>query len=69
MAEMTIAVFQVVSTCGARISLVRDTHALVERSIRNDRSRLVQVEKFSVRNFDHCLADNVIVGSGNINLH
>lgn len=68
MAEMTIAVFQIVSTCCARISFVRDTHARVERSIGNHRSGLIQVEKLSVRNFYHCLADNVIVGSANINL-
>jgi hypothetical protein len=69
MAEMTVAVFEVVSTCSARIGFVRNTHALIERSIRNNCSGLIQVEKLSVRNFHYCLADNVIVGSGNISLY
>lgn len=68
MAEVTIAVFEVVSACCARVGFVRDSHALIERSIRDDRSGLIQVEKLSVGNLYYRLPDNVIIGSGNTSL-
>lgn len=63
MTEVTVAIFEVMSASCASVSLVRNTHTLVERSIGDNRSSLVKVKKLSVGNLNHCLADNVIVGS------
>jgi hypothetical protein len=69
MSEMTVTVFKVVSACCASVGLIRDTHTLVERSMCNHCSGLVQVEELSIGNFHYSLADNIIVGSVDTSIH
>jgi hypothetical protein len=60
--EMTITFFQHVSTGLALCRLVGDTHARIKRTIGDNGSVMIEVEELAVRNFDHSLTDNIIVG-------
>ena len=60
--EMAVTSLERQAACLARSALVRDTHAPVERTIRNNRSIMFEIEEFPVRDLDDALVDNIIVG-------
>lgn len=62
MTEMTITFFQHVSTGLALCCLIGNTHARIKRTIRDNRSVMIEVEELAVRDLDHSLTDNIIVG-------
>lgn len=62
MAEMAVANLQRTAAGLAGRGLVRNTHAPVERAMRNNGSVIFEVVEFAVGYFHHALADNVIVG-------
>lgn len=64
MTEVTVAFLEIESTGFAHRSFVGDTHARIERTMRNHRAVMFKVEKLSVRNFHHSLADNIVIRPG-----
>lgn len=61
MAKVTITFLEVITTCLANCSLIGDTHARIERAMSDDCTVTVEVEKFSVGDFDDSLSNNIIV--------
>lgn len=64
MSKVTVALLQMKSARLALGSLVRNTHARIERAMGNYRTVVFEVEKLPIGDFHHSLADNIIVCSG-----
>lgn len=64
MAKVTITFLEMITACLANCSLVRNTHARIERAMGNHRAVTIEVEKLSVGNFDDGLANNIVVRPG-----
>lgn len=63
-AEVAVALLQMKSARLALGSLVRNTHARVERAMSNHRTVMFKVEKLPVGDLHHSLANNIIVRPG-----
>lgn len=62
-AKVTVALLQMKSARLALGSLVRNTHARIERAMCNYCTVMFEVEKLPIGDFHHSLADNIIVRS------